>query len=227
MNKKILIILPLLIIIGCKRAPLTIYSKIYSPDSTHIIVSYYHDEGAFGRSKDQTSIINTGDKIPPTGNLIENEYPPLMKWISNDTILVFCGTDVKSTRKWAKLKIDNIILIYKNTNPSFQISKKVFFSNYYLKNDSSITFQTGIKQFLYYLEWDKKYTFPIRSLAFIKTGKNNNLITIKDSLIFNKTVEITKGRYINVKYIPDYDIIPSNINDKKLYKLKSIIKKRI
>lgn len=214
---------------GCNNSetPISIDRKIYSPDSSYVIIGYYYDYGALGKSPDQLSIIEKCEKIPKSGNIIEDKYAPRMEWISNDSILVLCGPNVESIREWAKPKFRDIKLIYRNDNPPFGLNKKIFFSDYELIEDSIIVFKTGIKHFIYYLDWNEEYRLPRNSLKIVKSNNEFEKIIINKKIVLSETEEVAEGRYLTVKYIPEYDLIPSSISDDKLKKLESIVKSRI
>lgn len=227
MNKIFLGFSLILILIGCKKSPISIDRKIFSPDSSYVIIGYYYDYGALGKSPDQLSIIKNGEEIPKSGNFIEDKYAPRMKWISNDSILILCGSDVESIRDWAKPKFKDIVFIYRNDNPPFKLHKKYYFTDYEVLADSLIRFKCGLWNFLYYMKTDDDYTFPIKSLEIISYNNEFDNIQIKDDILFTKEESVTEGRDIVVKYFPKFELIPSLISNEKIKRLERILKKRI
>ena len=205
-----------------------IESKLYSPDSTKIVVTYVYDYGALGQSRNHISIINNGELIPKFGNLIEEGHKPKMEWISNDSLKINCdNTFLDEIRDWSTPQFRGITLIYYNDNSPFRLHKKYYFSDYKVLEDSSITFKSGLWNFIYYMKSDDDYTFPIKSLGIISNKNELVSIQVSDDILFAKTVNITEGRDIVIKYFPKIELIPSLISDEKIKKLERLIKRRI
>ena len=74
---------------------------------------------------------------------------------------------------------------------------------------------------------DDDYTFPIKSLGIISNKNELVSIQVSDDILFAKTVNITEGRDIVIKYFPKIELIPSLISDEKIKKLERLIKRRI
>ena len=217
MIKALIFFVILLASFACKKQTAIIESELYSPDSSKVIVTYYYDNGAFGQTRDFVSIIGNGDHLPASGNLFSDSYSPTFNWISNDTIEIGCRPSILDEIKdWAVPKWNGIIFTFYNVNPPIYLHKKYYFSNYQLASDSTITFQSSLKNFLYYMKLDCDYTFPLKSLKKIYSESRIDKIVIKDDILIYKNIEIAKDRNIRIAYIAKFELIPSGLENEKI-----------
>jgi hypothetical protein len=98
------------------------------------------------------------------------------------------------------------------------LHKEIFFSNYEINGDS-ITFFTGVEHFIKYLDWNEEYKYHRKHLDIVDKVSEDILISIPDDILVVEKKEIVQGRFIDNKYYPKYEFIPSMLSEVKKDKL--------
>lgn len=201
-----------------------ILKRLHSPDSSLVIVQYSYENRVLGASQPQTTIMKPEDKLPQWGNLFR-DAAPVIEWISFDTILVHVRPPIEHVRKWARASFNGITITYVNDNPPFQFSQDIYFSAANAIPPDTIEFQTGMRHFITYLEWNQKIKIPAMHLVPVEKDNRLQKILMSGKWVTHKYEEITEGRKVRIDYIPKYEFIPSWMNNKKLEALSKMIRR--
>ena len=218
----------LFFIIGCSgnnNDGYEIIETAISPDSTKKIIRYVKQSGAGFYSVNypiQTALIDINDTLPIIGNLNQLNARSI-EWISIDTILVW--VDPHNTDKYDNVYDNYFNIHFKFCFKEYGYSQNFYFSSYiYNIVDSTITFKSGLKHFLFYLE-RKEITIPIEYLSVIYNNNNFehlkviNDYSIKEKIQLNDHIYAQGNKKLLMRFIPNF------INKEQKKRLSQIVYK--
>ncbi|MBO6623214.1 MAG: hypothetical protein JJ892_15180 [Balneola sp.] len=195
--------------------------KLYSPDSSRVIVKYLKGYGVYDDTEYHISVLSPSDPLPAIGNFLAYGNPNL-SWVSNDTILVETQPPFSSTKKWAFPYWKDITVIYENTNPPYFTYHKVSFDEIKVFAVDSVriveTKHTSSKP-------SENRVFKL-SLSEIELRYNSDGYFFKKprtETIDTMNVIITENRFVKDVGWNEYDFIPNQVDSKYIQEFVDIL----
>lgn len=217
------LIIFLIIIFGpiVEGGSLEVDEKLYSPDSSRVIVKYSKGYGVYDDTEYHISVLSPSDPLPEIGNFLPYVSPNLT-WVSNDTILIKIQPPFSSTKKWAFPNWRDISVIYENTNPPYFTYHKVYFDEIKVISVDSVRI----------VETKSSNSKPSGNRVFKLSLSEIELRHTSDGYIFKKprteTIDTTHVRITEYRFVKDvgwneYDFIPNQVDSKHIQELVDIL----